>query len=119
MTRLLLVLLALALPLVAAPSSKDPARWIAAVSPGLLQVEFSLQFDRGDAPHGILDQDPRSTGPRSNSLADLVAEERPLETTGFLVGPTTVVAMDPSPLAVEAVQGRTVRTLASSQVLGG
>jgi hypothetical protein len=25
----------------------------------------------------------------------LVAEERPLETTGFLVGPTTVVAMDP------------------------
>ena len=95
MTRLLLLLLALALPLAAAPSSKDPARWIAAVSPGLMQVEFTLQFDRGDAPHGILDQDPRSTGPRANSLADLVADERPLETTGFLVGPTTVVAMDP------------------------
>ena len=100
MTRLLLVLLTWALPAwvlpsTGAPSAKDPARWIAAVSPGLLQVAFSLQFDRGDAPHGILDQDPRSTGPRSNSLADLVAEERPLETTGFLVGPTTVVAMDP------------------------
>jgi len=100
MTRLLLVLLTLALPawvlpLSGAPSAKDPSRWIAAVSPGLMQVEFTLQFDRGDAPHGILDQDPRSTGPRSNSLADLVAEERPLETTGFLVAPTTVVAMDP------------------------
>lgn len=100
MTRLLLLLLVSALagwapPVTAAPLGKDPARWISGVAPGLVQVEFALQFDRGDAPHGILDQDPKSTGPRSNSLADLVAEERPLETTGFLVGPTTVVAMDP------------------------
>jgi len=100
MTRLLLLLLVSTVawwgvPATAAPAAKDPARWIADVAPGLVQVEFTLQFDRGDAPHGILDQDPKSTGPRSNSLADLVAEERPLETTGFLVGPTTVVAMDP------------------------
>jgi len=93
MIRAAFLLLMVALPLAAA--SKEPAKLIAAVSRGLVQVEFALQFDKGDAPHGILDQDPKSTGSRLNTLADLVAEERPLETSGFLVAPDRVVAMDP------------------------
>lgn len=94
MIRFLLILMVAAMPMLAAPA-KDPAKLIAAVSKGLVQVEFTLQFDKGDAPHGILDQDPRSTGNRMNTLADLVSEERPLETSGFLVAADTVIAMDP------------------------
>lgn len=94
MIRFLLILMVAVMPLAAA-AAKDPAKLIAAVSKGIVQVEFTLQFDKGDAPHGILDQDPRSSGNRMNTLADLVAEERPLETSGFLISSDTLIAMDP------------------------
>jgi hypothetical protein len=93
MIRAAFLLMLAVLPLAAA--TKDPAKLIAAVAKGLVQVEFVLQFDKGDAPHGILDQDPRSSGARFNTLADLVSEERPLETSGYLVSADRVVAMDP------------------------
>ncbi|MSU32333.1 MAG: hypothetical protein EXS25_06700 [Pedosphaera sp.] len=93
MIRAFLVLILASLPLVAA--TRDPARLIRSVARGLVQVEFDLQFDKGDAPHGILDQDPRSSGSKMNTLAELVAEERPLETSGFLVTSNRVIAMDP------------------------
>lgn len=89
------VLLLLLSTLVAGAAPLAPAKVIASVAKGLVQVEFHLRFDKGDAPHGILDQDPRSTGPRFNTLADIIAEERPLETCGYLVGADRVVAMDP------------------------
>ncbi|MFM7100533.1 MAG: hypothetical protein ACKO3N_05130, partial [Verrucomicrobiota bacterium] len=91
--------------LAAAPA---PARLIEAVRPGLVRVEMDLQFDRGEPPAGVMDQDPGSRTRPVHTLAELVLEERPLETTGFLVAPGVVAAMDPTihPRFVRAIHVR-------------
>ena len=75
--------------------AKDYSKLLSSVSNGLVRVEFDLKFDKGDAPHGILDQDVHGTSSHTSTLGQLVAEERPLETQGYLVAPDMVVAMDP------------------------
>jgi serine protease Do len=97
----------------AAESPKDPGPALAATGRGMVQVEFELQYDRGEAPYGVVDEDHHSAGNRMNSLGELVLEERPLETSGFLVGAQEVVAMDPCvhPRFIKAI---TVRLGAAS-----
>ena len=118
MLRAAFLFLVTALVAVAAPAG--PAKLIDSVAKGLVQVEFHLRFDKGDAPHGILDQDPRSTGPRFNSLAGLIAEERPLETCGYLVARDQVVAMDPCvhPRFIESIVLRQGTNTVRAQVAG-
>jgi len=65
-----------------------------AVGPGMVRVEIDLQFDKGEPPTGVMDVDPGARQRAVHSLAELVADERPLETTGFLYEPGRVVAMD-------------------------
>jgi serine protease Do len=94
--------------LVAAPG--DTARAILApVAPGMVRVELDLQFDKGEPPSGVMDVDAGSRQNSMNSLAELVEQERPLETSGFLVAPGRVVAMDWTvhPRFVKAIHVRT------------
>ena len=75
----------------AAPPSKPR---LDAVAAGMVNVEITLQYDNGQPPSGVLDVDPGSRAHGTHTLAEVVAEERPLETSGFLVAPDRVVAMD-------------------------
>jgi serine protease Do len=94
--------------LVAAPGDTTRAI-LAPVAPGMVRVELDLQFDKGEAPSGVMDVDNGSRQNSMNSLAELVEQERPLETSGFLVAPGRVVAMDWTvhPRFVKAIHVRT------------
>lgn len=78
------------------PGSRHAAI-VEALSPSLVQVEYTLQYDKGEAPRAIgwLERCPNCG--RYHSLGDfdeLIREERPLEAAGFLVSPTQVLARD-------------------------
>ena len=104
-----LLLLLGAGPVQAQPAPDNPPRLtaerLADVEAALVRVELELQYADGEAPYGVLDQDPGSRQQPLHRLADVVLEERPLETTGFLVAPDLVVAMDPT------VHPRFIRTI--------
>lgn len=68
-----------------AVTPEDYLAAIEAVSPSLVRVEYTLKYDKGEAP--------RSRG-RGFGVSDLVNQERPLEVGGFLVGDTKVVTSD-------------------------
>ena len=69
-----LLLLPFTLALALAQSTNDPNRLFERVSPGLLRVEIDLQYSAGEAPTGIIDQDPGAGGPRYFSLAQVVEQ---------------------------------------------
>jgi hypothetical protein len=96
-------------PLTQAAPGDNVRTALAPVAPGMVRVELDLQFDKGEPPTGVMDVDPGSRQRSTHSLAELVAEERPLETTGFLVAPGRVVAMDWTvhPRFVKAIHVRT------------
>lgn len=96
-------------PLTQAAPGDNARAALAPVSPGMVRVELDLQFDKGEPPTGVMDVDPGSRQRSMHSLAELVAEERPLETTGFLIAPGRVVAMDWTvhPRFVKAIHVRT------------
>jgi hypothetical protein len=63
-----------------------PADRLAIADPstgGLVVVEYTLQFDKGEAPSG-----------RVQGVEKVIREERPLEVEGWLVGETEVVTRD-------------------------
>lgn len=60
---------------------------IDAARPGLVQVEYTLQFDKGEAPRFY-------GGTRSSYGASVIEQERPLETNGFLVADKKVLLGD-------------------------
>lgn len=69
-----------------------------AIRPLLVQVEYTLKYDEGDAPSsaGWKLQCPNCGRYHINSIdADLVKQERPMRTGGFLLTPTLVLAPDP------------------------
>lgn len=69
-------------------SELDTKRLVAeAVRPGLVQVEYTLRYDKGDSPvfHG---------GTNERYGVGIIEQERPLETRGYLVAPTKVVLGD-------------------------
>ncbi len=96
-------------PLTQAAPGDNARAALAPVAPGMVRVELDLQFDKGEPPTGVMDVDPGSRQRSVHSLAELVAEERPLETTGFLIAPGRVVAMDWTihPRFVKAIHVRT------------
>ncbi len=70
------------------PSKLETKRLVAeAVRPGLVQVEYTLRYDKGDSPvfHGGTDE---------RYGVGIIEQERPLETRGYLVSPTQVVLGD-------------------------
>jgi len=66
-----------------APTNKNLAI-IEAVSPSIVHVEYTLQYDKGEAPRGGV----------WGSYDDLVREERPKEVAGLLLADDTVIAVD-------------------------
>jgi hypothetical protein len=100
------------------PASLDPEKIVAQVEAGFVRVEMDLQFDRGEPPAGVMDHDPGSHMRPIHSLADVIEQERPLETTGFLVAPRTVVAMDPGihPRFIRSIHVRTATGETRAQV---
>lgn len=96
-------------PLTQAAPGDNARAALTPVAQGMVRVELDLQFDKGEPPTGVMDVDPGSRQRSVHSLAELVAEERPLETTGFLVAPGRVVAMDWTihPRFVKAIHVRT------------
>ena len=72
---------------------------INAVSPSIAHVEYTLQYDKGEGPNlqGRFGM-PRFGfgGPRGyyGETNQYIKEERPMESQGFLVGPTKVVVSD-------------------------
>ena len=59
----------------------------AAVEPSLVIVEYTLRYDKGEAPHA-------DTGDGGEAPADLIKQERPLERAGVLVDDTHVLTAD-------------------------
>ena len=69
----------------------------ATLAPSMVRVEYTVQFDKGEAPGGIDSSDgPRFVRYRSRSRygEQYVREERPMEVAGFLLSPTRVVTFD-------------------------
>jgi serine protease Do len=79
---------------VAHAKDATPEEILKGVAPSMVRVEMDLQYDKGEPPTGVTDHDPGSQSQPVHSLAEVVGEERPLETTGFLIAPDLVVAMD-------------------------
>lgn len=71
------------------------SRIVSRLSPGLVRVEYRLQFDKGDAPVGVIGDELRAEHNRRGLLAALVEEDRPAEAAGFLVAPDEVVTFTP------------------------
>lgn len=103
----------------AAPADTARAA-LAPIAPGMVRVEIDLQFDKGEAPSGVMDVDPGARHNSVHSLAELVAQERPLETTGFLFAPGRVVAMDWTvhPRFIKAIHVRTATGETTAKVEG-
>ncbi len=75
------------------PPEPDPAAAAAAAAPSIVRVAWDLKTDQGQDPPG--------------GNARLIAEERPLESSGFVLSPTRVVTADPN-LHPRFVRGVTV-----------
>lgn len=109
MNRWLFLILWAFTPLVlGAEASRPPAleKLLSKVSPSLVRVEYQLQFDKGDAPSGVVGDEQRSERGRRGALAALVEEERPAETSGFVLAPDEVLTFTPEihPRFVKAIR---------------
>src|ERR1041385_2830409 len=67
-----------------------------AIAPSLVRVEYMLQYDKGQIPRGLSwgERCPNCGQIHGSNLDEFVRDERPLETVGFLLSPTTVVTED-------------------------
>jgi len=78
----------------------DPPAQVAlmeALAPGLVQVEYTLRYDQGEAPEasGYTARCPACGEYHGVSGLDtVVSEKRPLVTGGFLIGPASVLTTD-------------------------
>jgi hypothetical protein len=81
----------------AKPTPATQARLGESVAPSLVRVEYTLQFDQGQAPSaaGWSTKCPNCGEYHGNDVSSVVQEDRPFETAGFLVAPDTVVTADP------------------------
>jgi serine protease Do len=97
---LLLAMLLLPCSAFAAEDEPSPAKQLAvaeAVSPSLVRVEYTLQYDKAEAPLAVGWAERCPTCGRYHANPDfdqLIKEERPLEAAGFLVAPTKVLTRD-------------------------
>ncbi len=83
------------------PAPADLVKIAEGLSGGLVHVEYTLQYDKGESPQGFdpwsywrqFVADPEGATPQS--FDQLIREERPAERGGFLLSPTRVLARDP------------------------
>jgi hypothetical protein len=87
-------------PALAADESMPEARHAAiveALSPSLVQVEYTLQYDKGEAPRAIGWAERCPSCGRYHAqedLEELIRQERPLSAAGFVLSPTQVLSRD-------------------------
>ncbi len=67
-----------------------------AVRPSFVRVEYTLQFDKGEAPHGssLLERCPICGGEHGDIPEDATRDERPVVTSGILVAPNKVLTTE-------------------------
>lgn len=92
----LLLLLTTSLAAQEAATPKDYAALADALTSSLVRVEYTLQYDKGEAPRGsgLGYRCPNCGRYHSEGAEEYVREERPLEVAGFLLSPTMVVSPD-------------------------
>ncbi len=111
------------LPLAAEKESLAPAEQIAlldGLGPGLVRVEYTLQYDKGEAPavRGCMERCPNCGNYHVNNADQVVREERPLEAAGFLLSPTRVMTADPiaHPRFVKGIAVRFDKTAVKARI---
>ena len=79
------------------PKAEDCASIAAAVENGLVRVQYTLQFDKSEAPYGGMwtYHCPNCGRFHSTNPETFIDEERPAEYAGFLVSDSRVVTLDP------------------------
>ena len=84
-------------PAASQPSPAAQIKLADAVALSLVRVEYTLQYDQGEAPAaaGWSTKCPNCGQYHGNDLSSVVQEDRPFETSGFLVGNDQVVTADP------------------------
>ena len=99
---------------------------VKAVEASLARVEWTLKFDKGEAPRagGWSRRCPNCGRYHGEDMESLVTEERPLEAAGFVLTPREVITADPliHPRFVKDIAVRfgeqVVRADATSYTLG-
>jgi len=94
----ILAILTTAAPAADKPLSvKDRLALAEAMKPSLAQVEFTLRFDKGEAPRGSgwAERCANCGSYHGVSLDGRVQEERPYEAPAFILSPTEVLTPDP------------------------
>ncbi|UCD74071.1 MAG: hypothetical protein JSV91_09805 [Phycisphaerales bacterium] len=79
------------------PTTADCAAVAAAVQKSLVRVEYTLQFDKSEAPYGGMwrTRCPNCGQYHSTGLEQFIDEERPAEKAGFLLSASRVLTQDP------------------------
>ena len=121
--QLALMVSMLLLPAAAEPEPLSPAEQVALLdrlSPSLVRVEYTLQYDKGEAPavRGCIERCPNCGNYHLNSADDVVRDERPLEAAGFLLSPTQVLTADPlaHPRFVKGITARYAKGTAKAEI---
>lgn len=78
------------------PKLEEQEKLINAVKGSFVSVEYTLQYDKGEAPHGtsFTDRCPFCGDFHSDALDDLIREERPLQKTGLMIDKNTILTSD-------------------------
>jgi len=79
------------------PATPDQIMIEDSLAPSLVRVEYTLGYDKGEAPkaRGCIERCPNCGRYHINDADQTVREERPLEEAGFLIAPTRVLTSDP------------------------
>jgi serine protease Do len=100
----------------------EQAALLDALTPSLVKVEYSLQYDKGEPPkvRGCAERCPNCGNYHINNADQLVREERPLESAGFLLSPTQVLTADPlaHPRFVKGISVRFGKTAVKAKIAG-
>ncbi len=102
-------------------TEQDQLAIVRKVSKSLVRVEFTLRFDKGQAPNvfGWAERCPNCGGFHSvGNGEELIKQERPLETEGLLLAPGHVLASDPliHPRFLEKIDVRYADAVVGAQI---
>ncbi|MEI8196917.1 MAG: hypothetical protein WCI73_13535, partial [Phycisphaerae bacterium] len=79
-----------------AGATAEQLQQIEAVRPALVQVEYTVQFDKGESPrgNGYSERCPNCGQYHGSSLDEYIKEERPMKVPGYLIGANRVLTSD-------------------------
>lgn len=104
------------------PDAKAQLKIAKALLPSLVQVEYQLQHDKGELPtqSGWGERCPNCGNIHGNDLEDLIKNEQPLTSCGFLISPNQVVSEDTQihPRFIKAIQVRQGDKLVPARIAG-